>query len=74
MTQMLCPFCKSDRTSKSSDRPEDHTYRCKVCSAWFEPDDEGYCYSRDPTMRLEREEERARERRERLKLRQQKPR
>ena len=77
MTKFFCPRCKSNKTYKSTEcpfKPDDHTYRCKVCSCWFVPDDEGCGYDNNPTMRLQREEERARERRELLKLRQRKPR
>ena len=60
-----CPLCRSTRTYRSTDNPADHSWRCKDCSAWFEPDDEGGDYCTDPTRRLEREEERARKQRER---------
>jgi DNA-directed RNA polymerase subunit RPC12/RpoP len=59
-----CPQCGSNRTYKSTDDPEDKSYKCKQCSAWFEPEDDAGDYHTDPTRRIQREEENARRRRE----------
>ena len=59
-----CPECGSDRTHKATDEPADLTYRCKQCGGWFESGRMAEYYS-NPTMRIQREEERARRERER---------
>ena len=65
MSNPDCTECGSNHTYPSTDNADDKSYRCKQCSAWFEPDDDVGDYCTDPTRRIQREEARARRRRER---------
>lgn len=58
-----CPECGSDRTYPI-DWGLPRRWGCKQCGAVFDPKASPYCT--DPTMRIQREEEAARRRREKL--------
>ena len=60
-----CPRCRSH---KSVYHDRDRNYYCRLCHIAFDDDpDEGGDYCTDPTRRIQREEERARVRREKNK-------
>ncbi len=59
-----CPWCK---TTKSVAALDNRQFYCRACDKYFDDEEDPGDYStRDPTRRLQREEERARKRREEL--------
>ena len=64
MANPECPECGSDKTFQP--RKDGRLWRCKTCGSYFDPADDGTYDFRDPTRRLQRQEEMSRRRREKL--------
>jgi len=60
-----CSKCAGDHTYLAFD-DDPKRWRCHNCGAEFEPDDEGKNYSNDPSMRLQKEDEKRKREKDRM--------